>query len=74
MSKIANKQQAALFATSFWLAYTIARFISGFIDIKESIKIKMHVIFGVLSAAVSGILAYFITMLGATSLCAVSQG
>ena len=74
MSQIANKKQAALFATAFWLTYTIARFLSGFIDTKESIKLQRHVIFGVLSAAFSGFLAFFISKLGATSLCAVTQG
>ena len=74
MSGIATKKQAALFATIFWLTYTIARYISGFINLKVSTKLKRFTELGVISALISGILSYLNLHLAATFLCAIVQG
>jgi len=74
MTHIASKKQAALFATTFWLTYTIARYVSGFINTTVTSKLKRFSEFGLLNAILSAILAYANWQLAATSFCAVFQG
>jgi uncharacterized membrane protein YciS (DUF1049 family) len=40
MAKIADKKAATLFATLFWMSYTLSRLLSGCIDLKVNAKIK----------------------------------
>ena len=73
-TKIANNQQANLLTTTFWLTYTIARYVSGFIHIKESIKLKRLGELGFASGVVCSIFGFMGQGLLAAILCAILQG
>lgn len=74
LSKIASKQVAAMFSTIFWMSYTLARLLSGFIDVKVSTKLKRLTELGLLASIICAVLSFLNEKPLATILCAVLQG
>lgn len=74
MTNIASKQKAGLFATYFWLTYTIARLVSGCINLKVMTKLKRLTEIGVSSAIVCFVLSISHYKHLGTILCSVFQG
>ena len=74
LAKIATKKQAALFATAFWLVFSVSLLALSFIKSKDSTKLKRVTELGVFSALICSVLSFLDYKLATASCCAVLQG